>query len=94
MADASGLAPMAQTSPSSSRTPESSPNTLMEKVQTPSTQTPSQKFVFGAGSSSTSFEFDSPLGGASVYRHPRYYMSTDMVVFQVNGHVRGLGEWH
>ncbi|KAF9642120.1 hypothetical protein BDM02DRAFT_3106039 [Thelephora ganbajun] len=41
-------------------------------------------FVFGTGPSSSSFDFDSPLGSTSVYRHPKYYMDTDMVVFQVN----------
>ena len=92
MADASGLAPMAPMSPPSSRMSEPSANTtLLEKVQTPPIQT-SPKFIFGAGSSPSSFDFDSPLGGTSVYRHPKYYMDTDMVVFQVNGHVRDIGE--
>lgn len=84
MADASGLAPMATTSPPSSRTSDPSPTTsIMEKVQTPPTQAP-PKFVFGAGSSSSSFDFDPPLDSASAYHHPKYYMDTDMVVFQVD----------
>ena len=89
MANAPGLAPMAPTSPPSSRTSESSTNaTLMERVQTPPTQT-QPKFVFGVGSSSSPFDFDSPLGSTSVYRHSKYYMDPDMVVFQVGSHVRG-----
>jgi len=92
MADASGIAPMAPTSPPSSGTSEPTANTtLMEIVQTP-TQTP-PSFIFGTGSSSSSFEFDSPLSSTSVYRHPKYYMDTDMVIFQVNGHVKDTGEW-
>jgi hypothetical protein len=88
MADASGLAPMAPTSTPSSRTSEpSSTTTLMEKVQTP------PKFVFGTGSSSSPFDFGSPLGGTSVYRHPKYYMDTDMVVFQVNDDIEGTSQW-
>ena len=88
MANAPGLAPMAPTSPPSSRTSESSTNaTLIERVQTPPIQT-QPKFVFGAGSSSSPFDFDSPLGSTSVYRHSKYYMDPDMVVFQVGGHVR------
>ena len=65
----------------------------MEIVQSPATQTP-PKFVFGTGTSPSSFDFDSPLGGTSLYRHQKYYMDTDMAVFQVNGHVRGVGEWY
>ena len=65
----------------------------MERVQAPSTHT-LPKFVFGAGSSSSSFDFDSPLGSASVYRHPKYYMDVDMVVFKVKSHVRDTGEWY
>ena len=85
MADASGLAPMAPTSPPSSRMSEPSLNaTLMERMQTTPMHTP--KFVFGEGSSPSSFDFDSPLGGTSVYHHPKYYMDTDMIVFQVIGH--------
>ena len=93
MADASGFAPMAPTSPPSSRPSESSTGTtLMEIVQTPPAHTP-PKFVFGAGSSPSSFNFDSPLGSTSVYRHPKYYMDTNMAVFQVNGYIRDVGEW-
>jgi len=93
MADASGLAPMAPTSPPGSRTSEPSTNaTLMEKVKTPPTQAP-PKFIFGAGSNPSSFEFDSPLDGTNVYRHPKYYMDADMVVFRVSGYVEDIGEW-
>jgi hypothetical protein len=81
MADASGLAPMAPTSPPSSRTSEHSPAmTIM--VQTSPAQVP-PKFVFGTGSGSSSFEFDPPPKSVSVYRHSKYYMDADMVVFQV-----------
>jgi len=94
MVDASGLAPVAPMSPPSSRTSELSPTaTLMEKVQTPPTQASPVTFVFGTGSNSSSFDFDSPRGGTSVYRHKKYYMDTDMVVFQVTGNVRDTGEW-
>lgn len=94
MVDASGLAPVAPMSPLSSRTSELSPTaTLMEKVQTPPTQASPVTFIFGTGSSSSSFDFDSPRGGTSVYRHKKYYMDTDMVVFQVTGNVRDTGEW-
>ena len=84
MADVSGVAPMAPTSPPSSRTSESCTSaSLMERVQASSTQTPPH-FVFGAGTSPTSFDFDSPLGGPSVYHHPKYYMDADMAVFRVS----------
>ena len=63
----------------------------MEKVQVPPTQA-LPKFVFGAGSSSSPFDFDSPLGGTSTYHHPKYYMGTDMVIFQVNGYIENTGE--
>ena len=92
MADVSGLAPMAPTSPPTARTSEpSATTTLMERVQASPAQTP-PKFVFGAGSSPSSFEFDSPLSSMSVYRHPKYYMDADMAVFQVNLYVKGTGE--
>lgn len=61
----------------------------MEKFQTPPAQTP-PKFVFGAGSSSSSFEFGPPPGNASVYHHPKYYMDTDMVVFRVHDKIEGI----
>lgn len=60
--------------------------TLMEKVQTPLTLVP-PKFVFGMGSGSSSFDFDPPVGSESVYRHPKYYMDTDMVVFRVDDQI-------
>lgn len=66
--------------------------TLMERVQTSPALTP-PKFVFGAGSSPSSFDFDSPLDSTSVYHHPKYYMDTDMAVFQVGVCVRDPGEW-
>ena len=92
MADASGVAPMAPTSPPSSGTSEPHATTaLMEIVQTPAQTSPT--FIFGAGSSSSSFEFDSPVSTTSMYRHPKYYMDTNMVIFQVNGHTRDIGEW-
>lgn len=84
MAGASSLAPMAPTSPQSSRTSEPSLTiTVMEKVKTPPAQVP-PKFVFGTGSGSSSFEFDPPHRSTSAYHHPKYYMGTDMVVFQVD----------
>lgn len=86
MADASGLAPMAPTSPPSSRTPEPSP------AMAGMVQTMPPKFVFGTGSGSSSFEFDPPPRNESVYRHPKYYMDTDMVVFQVDAWIEGTAQ--
>jgi len=93
MADASSLAPMAPASPQNSRASESSTTAiLMERVQTPPSQTP-PKFIFGADSNTRPFDFDSPLGVTSMHHHPKYYMDADMVVFQVNGYVGDTGEW-
>lgn len=89
MADASGPAPKAPASPPTSQTFEpSASTTIMEIVQTVSAPAP-PTFVFGTGSSSSSFAFDPPLDGVTtMHRHPKYYMDTNMVIFKVNNHLR------
>ena len=58
------------------------PRSSGEKVMNLPVQVP-PKFVFDTGFSSSSPDFNPPLGSESVYCHPKYYMDTDMVVFQV-----------